>query len=310
MPETRLNALVREELSIAVPVDVSAVARAIAAQHGRASIGVLFYGSCLRSDDVSGQMLDYYLIVDDYKHAFPSRWHRIANRLLPPNVYAIECRGMMAKYAVLSMNDFRRLASSKTFNVSVWARFSQPARLVWAASDAIGRDICHAVAEAAPALLRATRPLLPDVVSISELWTRSFSLTYAVELRAERKARPDSIINYGLERYERFTGPALEAAGLKAVQDGPFIRFEGTVKPSARRWGEYQWMLRRTQGKLLSALRLMKASTTFSGGMDYLAWKINRHAGTQIEIRPWQRRFPLIGALLLLPHLLKSGAVR
>ena len=53
-----------------------------------------------------------------------------------------------------------------------------------------------------------------------------------------------------------------------------------------------------------------KASTTFAGGIDYLAWKINRHAGTQIEVKPWQRRWPLVGALILLPRLLKRGAIR
>ena len=46
------------------------------------------------------------------------------------------------------------------------------------------------------------------------------------------------------------------------------------------------------------------------GGIDYIAWKINRHAGTNIEIRPWQRRWPLLAAISLLPRLLRSGAVR
>ena len=54
----------------------------------------------------------------------------------------------------------------------------------------------------------------------------------------------------------------------------------------------------------------MKASLTFAGGLDYLAWKINRHAGTAIVIRPWQRRLPLLAALTLLPRLVRSGAVR
>jgi hypothetical protein len=52
------------------------------------------------------------------------------------------------------------------------------------------------------------------------------------------------------------------------------------------------------------------ASFTFAGGADYIAWKINRHAGTKIELTPWQRRHPLIAAISLLPQLLRSGAVR
>ena len=58
-------------------------------------------------------------------------------------------------------------------------------------------------------------------------------------------------------------------------------------------------------------LRLAKASATFAGGVDYIAWKINRHAGTDIQIKPWQRRWPLLGRdSAFCRGLLKSGAVR
>jgi hypothetical protein len=61
---------------------------------------------------------------------------------------------------------------------------------------------------------------------------------------------------------------------------------------------------------LLSVARLAKASLTYAGGIDYLAWKINRHAGTKIEIKPWQRRWPLVAALTLVPRLIRGGAIR
>jgi hypothetical protein len=70
------------------------------------------------------------------------------------------------------------------------------------------------------------------------------------------------------------------------------------------------WRRKQRKGKLYSIARLAKASATFAGGVDYIAWKINRHAGTQIRIKPWQRRWPLLAAITLLPRLLKSGAVR
>ena len=69
-------------------------------------------------------------------------------------------------------------------------------------------------------------------------------------------------------------------------------------------------MRRRIEGKLLTVARLTKAAFTFSGGIDYLAWKINRHAGTQIVITDWQRRHPLLAAVTLVPRLLRQGAVR
>ena len=82
-------------------------------------------------------------------------------------------------------------------------------------------------------------------------------------------------------------------------------RGNGSPDRADRRWRQIQ-----RKGKWLSVARLAKASFTFSGGIDYLAWKINRHAGTDIEVKPWQRRWPLIGALILLPRLLARGEIR
>ena len=57
-------------------------------------------------------------------------------------------------------------------------------------------------------------------------------------------------------------------------------------------------------------IRLAKASASFAGGADYIAWKINRHAGTEIRLKPWQQRHPLLAAITLLARLIRSGAVR
>src|SRR5213075_3464733 len=132
---TELRALVAEELSLPVDPRVVGVAEAIAAKHGAATRAVLFYGSCLRERELEGRMLDFYLIVADYRAAYRKRWLAAANRLVPPNVFYFEHGGLAAKYAVLSEADFHRLAGPGTSSVSVWARFAQPSRLVWAADE-------------------------------------------------------------------------------------------------------------------------------------------------------------------------------
>jgi hypothetical protein len=43
-------------------------------------------------------------------------------------------------------------------------------------------------------------------------------------------------------------------------------------------------------------MRLIKGIFTFEGGLDYIVWKIDRHTGVKVEIKPWHRRFPLIAA--------------
>lgn len=283
-----LTDLVRDELSIPVDPRVSAMAAAIAADYPGSARAVLFYGSCLRETQLDGLMLDFYLIVSDYGDAYPRRWLAFANRLIPPNVFPFQHDGLIAKYAVLSEADFDRLNGAETRNVSVWARFAQPSRLVWVVDDAARRRATAAVARAAPSLLVAAGSI--DGEESLDWWHRAFALTYSVELRAERTGRAQSVVDADPDRYLRFSGPAIAAI------------------PAGGRSGG--WPRRRLEGKLLSIARLAKASLTYAGGIDYLAWKINRHAGTKIEIKPWQRRWPLLAALTLVPRLMRSGAIR
>jgi dienelactone hydrolase len=53
----------------------------IAGQYPAAARAVLFYGSCLRSEQLEGQMLDFYLIVSDYDAAYDRKWLAKWNRV-------------------------------------------------------------------------------------------------------------------------------------------------------------------------------------------------------------------------------------
>lgn len=286
----RLAELVADELSEPVDPRVTAMAAALAAQYPGAARAVLFYGSCLRESQLDGLMLDFYLIVSDYRAAYDRRWLAAANRLIPPNVFPFQHDGLIAKYAVLSEGDFHRLNGPETRNVSVWARFSQPSLLVWAADADARSSAIAAVARAAPTLLRAAGSI--DGEAPLDWWRRAFALTYSAELRAERKSRAGSVVDADPDRYARFS-----TAAMAAIPVGADVRGRG-------------WARRRLEGKALSIIRLAKAAFTYAGGIDYLAWKINRHAGTAIAIMPWMRRWPLIAALLLVPRLIMRGAIR
>lgn len=297
-----VSALVGAELAKPVDPRVAEMATAIAAQHGAAARAVLFYGSCLRESQLDGLMLDFYLIVSDYRAAYDRRWLATANRLIPPNVFPFAYKGLSAKYAVLSEADFARLCGAQADNVSVWARFAQPARLVWAADDAARDRAVAAVAQAGPTLLSLSLAgLAPDQrTSARAVFDHGFSMTYKAELRAERKGRAGSIIESAPDYYAALFAAALADGRFDpAAPIGP-----ADMAAAARHWRRLQ-----RRGKYLSVIRLIKASFTFAGGIDYLAWKINRHAGTKIVIRPWQRRHPLIAAIVLLPRLMASRAV-
>ena len=304
---SELKSLIAEELAQPVDPRVAAFAASIAAQYGEASRAVLFYGSCLRTTELDGQMLDFYLIVSSYEAAYGKSWLVGANKRLPPNVFPAEHGGLVAKVAVLSEKDFHRLNRITASAVSVWARFAQPSRLVWHADEAAQAHAIEAIEGAAITLFDMSFPMMEidRKYTIADLWKRGFELTYGAELRAERKDRSDSVVDSDPERYARF-GPAVMAAITERNEtQGKTLKIIASRDAVEKRWRQL-----RRNGKLLTLARLAKASATYAGGIDYLAWKINRHAGTDYVIKPWQRKWPILGALTMLPRLIAGGAIK
>lgn len=304
-----LQQLVADELAVPALPQVHAFAEHIAKAYPAAARAVLFYGSCLRSEQLEGQMLDFYLIVSDYDSAYDKKWLAKWNRRLPPNVFPVQHDGLMAKVAVLSEADFHDLNRPAASAVSVWARFAQPSRLVWVADDAARTMAARAISGAAPTLLNAALAFAEREVDVLDLWQTGFRMTYDAELRAERNDRPASVVEFDPERYERFGQAALQHTPIANELRSGKVHIvpdpQGRIMQERNRWPAL-----RRNGKLLTVARLAKAAFTYSGGIDYLAWKINRHAGTQIEIKPWQRKWPLVAALFLVPKLLAKGAVK
>ena len=164
------------------------------------------------------------------------------------------------------------------------------------------------VADAAPTLFQYTLPMMEPSrpLTTRAIWEKGFELTYAAELRAERGGRPGAIVDSEPHRYDRFGDAALaHIAELTGVGPNGEVALLASSERMARWWRKTRW-----RGKALTLVRLAKATTTFAGGVDYIAWKINRHAGTAIEVKPWQRRWPILGALTLLPRLWRRGAIR
>ena len=61
---------------------------------------------------------------------------------------------------------------------------------------------------------------------------------------------------------------------------------------------------------MLSVLRLVKAVTTFEGGVDYILWKIERHSGVSVEVEPHLRRRPLLAMVVLSWRLYRKGGFK
>ena len=300
----RLEDWIAAETAQPVHLAALAVADAIRERHG-AIAAMLFYGSCLRQPAASAAppegVLDFYVVVDSYRGAYPGRLLAWANAMVPPNVFHIVApwrdHPVRAKYAIISMAQFRHGLSRQSLQTSLWARFAQPCRLVWVRDQVARAAILAALADAVVTMAAAVAPLLPADADAEQLWLRGFRETYRAELRTEDAARARHLYEDSRARYEAITPWALAQAGDPAVAGG-------------RRSAQIHWAGRRVLGKTLSVLRLIKGLFTFDGGVDYILWKIERHSGVHVPVSPWQRRHPLLASPVFLWRLYRLGAIR
>jgi hypothetical protein len=283
-------------------------------KHGEALLAILVYGSWLRGK--RDTMLDFYVLVDDY-HTLDSAWQAWMCHLLPPNVYHIhqkkedpesESPELRAKYALLTLSRFRK-AMQHDFHSYFWARFAQPCEVLYARDDLTRELLTRAFNDAATTFVRRVLPSMEDSFSSADLWTRGLALTYQCELRTESSNRGESIYEFDPAYYDRVTKAYahansalsnLEAENLYSNQSSGF----------SRKMSSMTWWLRRVQGKLLSALRLIKAAFTFNEPLEYLLWKIERHSGVYIKPTQRQLKHPLLFAWPLLWKLYRRGAFR
>ncbi|HYG88939.1 MAG TPA: hypothetical protein VD978_22070 [Azospirillum sp.] len=306
----RLTALIAEELDRPAMAEARAVADAILARHGASVAAVLFYGSCLRTGDASG-ILDVYVLTDSLRAYHGRLWPALLNAALPPTVSYLEVPGaagrVRAKVAVMGTAAFARAVRGRGIDTTVWARFCQPAALLYARDQASRAAAIDAVAQAVVTAARWAVRLGPDHAAPAAYWTTLFRHTYGAELRAERENRPDLIHAWAAERYDHLLPLAL-ADGGGAVEQEP----DGSLRPTVhdRAAACRTWARRRRAGKLLNVLRLVKAAFTFENGVDYILWKLERHSGRPVRISDWGRRHPLLAAPALLLRLYRDGVIR
>lgn len=295
-----IRSLIAAEIETAAAPPFLALADAVRRRHDPASLGVLFYGSCLRSGEDRDQVADLYLIVERYGAAYRNPLLALTNRILPPNVFYIEApfedRVVRAKYAVVALSHLEKLVEPQTLHSYFWARFAQPMRLLWSRDKGCRDSIVDVLSQAVATTAREGRALIdrPD-----ELFGRAFQESYASELRSEGVDRAAALYQFDRQRYDRLAAALLGPEFASAAGDD-----------RARRRAAAHWRWRRLAGKWLSVLRLMKGAFTFKDGASYLLWKIERHSGVHHDLTPWQRRHPILASSVLFWQLYRKGAFR
>lgn len=312
MNDEPLRSLLAEELQRELPAAVSELAAQLAGRADGAAAAVLFYGSNLRDARLDG-VLDFYVLLDRVGAWPGSRLAALANWLLPPNVGYIEAtvegHALRAKYALISVAQFRRGVSPDAFDTTLWARFSQPSCCAWARSDADREVATDAVRQAVITAASWAADLGPVHGDALSFWRALFAHTYAAELRVEKGSRGDDLVARDAERYARLLPEAWRAAGM-AFEANAAGQLAPRLSPSSRAAAVRRWAARRRIGKPLNIARLLKAAFTFDGAMDYAMWKVERHSGVRPEVTEWQRRHPLLAAPGLYRRLRKLNVLR
>jgi hypothetical protein len=304
-----LEDAVERLLDAPAPPGAQALAQALRARHGDTVTAVLFYGSNFRRGDDSEGLLDLYVLVDDARAALGKRLSALACRWLPPNVYYLELpldgRTVRCKYALLETGAFSHYMTAR--QSYFWGRFGQASGLLYARDAAVRGKVSQAIAQAVLTLLGRSLPLLGDEFDDAAWWRTALAACYATELRPERPGAVDGLV--------RDLAPWRGALTLLAARCLPGVSgdahgYRQRLTRGARAAGRVGGMGRRLLGKSLNVARLVKASFTFAGGVDYLLWKVERHSGVRIEPTPFLRRHPLLGIWGVAWRLWRRGGFR
>jgi hypothetical protein len=316
-----IRARVAEELSTPVRPAVEWLARQIAALHGDSVVGVLFYGSCLRKQTDEG-VIDYWVVVDDYRKAHHRFGHAWANRIAPPSVYFLEREWegvtLRTKYGVLDRRAFERGTRLEAWHPYVWARFAQPARLIAGRDASATRFFEESVTDAIVTFVARLFGQLPDRggllrFSLPAFWQEAFERTYDSERRPEADDSIKGLYHDHAERYDAVAAQALHhLARIGFVDEAMEHPRSFSVTVDARRLSRLRgrWRLMRGLSRSLGLIRLFKTAFTFGDWVPYVLWKLERHTGRQIELTPRQRRHPLIFAWPVILPLLRQRNLR
>lgn len=290
----KLTALIAQETSTTVPPEVQKLSDAIIQERDGIS-NILFYGSGLWKQAEADTIYDFYVLVDRFYDFDRRVSSRILGSFLPPNVYYMEIQDgektLRCKYAVMRTNQFINAAKGRALTPQIWARFAQPCRVIYG----INGKIHDALAECVLSFHRKALPLTSVNASPREIWLRGLSETYGAELRSEKPERTAQIFDANVDNFTRRTELVI-----------PLL----TSIARDSKWAPIINRIKRPFQKIITFIRLAKATLTFENGVDYALWKVERQSGVRLKANDFQRRYPLIGAWPLVWKLWRKGGFR
>ncbi len=300
-----------EDLALPAPAGIQPLIGALRQRYGDQLQAVLLYGSCRRDKDIHDGLVDLLAIVKSYRLAHQGWLSGALNWSLPPSVYFLQtdtqAQPIRCKFAVISLSQFLRRCKSFTDHY-FWARFTQPSRLVYAAEQSgIPHQVAHARALAARQYVQRVGPLSAGPLSVQELWELAVRTTYRCELRPEPPDNAQRLIDADPAFWNRLTSALADDGELVQETPGQYLKVSSPIRRMLTR---AEWQVRRVTGKLFNLARLFKAAGTFSNGIDYITWKVERHSGIRVEPTERMRRYPRLSAFGLAWRMWRQGGFR
>lgn len=309
---TAVNDVIAGDLQRPPPPGLDGLLASLRARYGNHLRAVLLYGSCRRDVDVHDGLVDLLVLVESYRGVHGWFGPALLNRLLPPNVYFLQVdqagKTVRCKYALATLGQFERRCRSRSDHY-FWARFSQPCRLLYTAGeDNMAAAVTESRAAAARTFCRRIAPLVRTPVSAPAFWQKALATTYRCELRPEPPDNARRLIAADPEFWQALTRALATEPGNRLRADGD--RYIGTSGPWRSHLTGLSWLARQVTGKCFNLARLFKAAGTFSNGIDYITWKVERHSGVRIEPTARMRRYPRLTAWGLAWRMWRQGGFR
>jgi len=309
----QLYDFVQEHNNVQLHEDVKNLVNSLQDRFQSSLQAVLFYGSCLRKNDLNG-LLDLHVLVDSYWCHGCKWWESLFNTLVPPNVYYLQLslpdRIIRAKYALYPLKTFLNASSGQWFQTYIWARFAQPASILYARDEIIKDQVLWGQVNAILTFLTRTMPIVDPGSTGWQIWQKALTASYKTELRPESSETINRMVLENKDYYDQVTSMAGSLLPYQVILQDPPGALVFKIPCPVRLKSKLAWKIRKIQGKMLSFLRLSKAFFTFDGGLDYLAWKIERHSGLKVEIKAKDRKHPFLTAVLMSIRLFRRGAFK
>ncbi len=276
---------------------------------------VLAYGSRLVSTNPDRHSAhDLVVVVDDYKEFYrtfadggytarSATVLTLASRVLAPTVVAFwpsPPDGPLAKCLVLSRADFERELGPRRLDHFCLGRVAHHISVAHARNPETAAWVEGLVADAREMVLDWTLPFLEGSFSVDDFCRRMIEVSYAGEIRPERKGRAGAVYEAQRETLCGIYAPILEAkADAGALERrGDRYRAARAPSPGARlRLNAYFGV-----SKARATTRWLKHMLTFERWLPYIVRKVERRTGMTVEATPLERRFPFP---LLLPKVVR-----